>query len=645
MLNQSVPWSQDQRASLPKVLFLSNQPRRCGVYEFGKSTIEAIQNSTEFRYVCRELSENTSSETFFQLVDSDRPSAIIFNWHPATMPWLSDSILEEVSRRHRSIRFLSLVHDEPAPFHWIDLHLYIDPNHLSKAREFTVGRRIQQFNQPVTDTVDYPIIGSYGFGLEGKGFHRVVEQVNKEFDQAKIRLHIPISDYCDPKGETRDRIENYCRSIAKPGIQLEITSDYKSNNELLQWLAGNTINCFFYDEFPNRGISSVIDYALAARRPIAIQNSTMFRHISKAEPTILIEHSSLRRIIQNGLDPLHPFLAKWNDETLVKNYDQAVHQALQTPVVDLSSNRVLTVRDRVRLRHSIQELHQLCPDIMSRKLPDAVFQNAFIFEQVRKIAKPNNRIILIGGYEDPIGPALESLGWDVTITDPCLDDRSLIDVVADSYCSNKRYDIVVSCSVLEHVEDDLAFLQGIYSIMAPGGTALLTTDFRHDWVPNVPKPTPDVRLYSLDRLAFLVKSMPESVWLDSPSWQAVEPYFFFDGSEYCFCSISLRNDNSEASAEFAARLLACERKTLKSENNHGSKSSDVTDFEWTQNDVRQLEQVVQSSINCPDSGGKSEPVPTPQLQSSVRKRMSIVLKNQQRRIKREATRLYNQILK
>ncbi|MBU6175544.1 MAG: hypothetical protein KGQ60_17180, partial [Planctomycetes bacterium] len=392
MLNQSVPLAQVQRASLPTVLFLTNHPRRCGVYEFGKSTIEALEKSTEFRYVCREVPENTSREWFHQLVDSDRPSAIIFNWHPATMPWLSDSILEEVSRRHRSIRFLSLVHDEPAPFHWIDLHLYIDPDHLSKAGEFTVGRRIQHFTQPVIDNFDYPVIGSYGFGLEGKGFHRVVEQVNKEFDLAKIRLHIPISDYCDPKGEMRDRIETHCRSIAKPGIQLEITSDYKSNTELLQWLAGNTINCFFYDEFPNRGISSVIDHALAARRPIAIQNSTMFRHIRHTEPTILIEHSSLKRIIQNGLTPLLPFLDQWTDETLVKNYDQAVHKAIQTPVVDLSGNRVLTVRDRVRLQHAIQELHQLCPDIMSRKLPDAVFQNAFIFEQVRKIAKPNSRI-------------------------------------------------------------------------------------------------------------------------------------------------------------------------------------------------------------------------------------------------------------
>ena len=491
---------------MERVLFTTNPPRRCGVYEFGRSTWAALQCSNRYQYLYHEFDEATSADEFCSVVERVNPVAVLHNWHPATMGWLSDDILYELRRRMPAIRHASIVHDAPAPFHWIDSTVYIDPTHKIQKGEFSVGRRLWTRAEPAFDSGN--IIGSFGFGLGGKGFNRVVQKVNQEFDSATIRLHIPCSEYCDPNGNLTKAVIEECKQLAKPGIHVEVSSDYLSTHDLMNWLAGNSVNCFFYDEFKGRGISSVIDFALSARRPIAISHSNMFRHIVDATPSILIEQSSLKQIIANGIEPLRPFLDRWTDADLVAGYDLAIDYAREQQDVDLVGNRVLTPRDRERLRPSVAELTELCPDIMSRKFPEAVFKNAFIFEEARKFAKTGDKIVLVGGYDDPIGPALARLGFDVTITDPQLDGRESTDVLRDAILSGTRYDMVISCSVIEHVPEDIEFVQTLYDLTVPGGTILLTTDFRDGWRAGMPKPTPDVRLYTLERLRLLANSLP-----------------------------------------------------------------------------------------------------------------------------------------
>ena len=334
----------------------------------------------------------------------------------------------------------------------------------------------------------------------------------------------------------------------------------------MNWLAGNSVNCFFYDEFRGRGISSVIDFALSARRPIAISHSNMFRHIKDASPTILIEQSSLKKIIANGIDPLRPFLDRWNDVDLTAGYDNAIDYACERRDVDLVANRVLTPRDRERLRPAVAELTELCPDIMARKFPEAVFQNAFIFEQARRLAKPGNKIALIGGYEDPIGPSLARLGFDVTITDPQVDGRDSTDVLRDAFLGGTQYDLVISCSVIEHVAEDIEFVQTLYDLTVPGGVILLTTDFRDGWKAGIPKPTPDVRLYTLERLRLLANALPEGSLLSPAAWKSEAPYFHYDGATYGFCSIAFRRSDSDRSNRFITRILAKDQMRKKSDN-------------------------------------------------------------------------------
>jgi len=384
------------------------------------------------------------------------------------------------------------------------------------------------------------VIGSFGFGLENKGFARIVDQVNLEFESATIRLHIPVSFYCDPDGSLAHRTIQACRERAKPGIVIEASHDFKPKGALLDWLAGNTINCFFYDELNGRGVSSVIDLALAARRPIAITNSAMFRHVAHAEPSILIERASLREIIANGLSPLAPFLRSWVEEQLVQDYERILGIIMRSATVDLTGNRVLTPHDREQLRPVVEELSTLEPEIMSRKVPLAVFQNAFLFQQARAFARRTDRIMVIGGFEDPIGPALRKLGYDVTITDPMLDGKDMEAVWIESIRERTEYDVVICCSVIEHVENDARFIQQMYQVLRPGGTAILTTDYVERWEEGMPKPKADYRLYSSDRLRMLAGHLPPDSLTDLPTWGEQVPYFEYESIQYSFCSLAFQ---------------------------------------------------------------------------------------------------------
>ena len=180
---------------------------------------------------------------------------------------------------------------------------------------------------------DIPTVGCFGFGTQGKGFDKVVSRVQEEYDRAIIRLHMPVATFGDPTGAGVAKAEQQCRAlVVKPGIELRITHDFLSTEQLLDFLAANTINAFFYDEIKGRGISSVTDHALAAGRPVAINRCSMFRHLFPARPSIVVDDSSLREIAAQGLAPLRPFREEWTDADLIWDYERICRQILARPL-------------------------------------------------------------------------------------------------------------------------------------------------------------------------------------------------------------------------------------------------------------------------------------------------------------------------
>jgi hypothetical protein len=69
-----------------------------------------------------------------------------------------------------------------------------------------------------------------------------------------------------------------------------------SEDEPIGFLAESSINAIAYNREGAEGISSCVDYALAARRPIAVNASPMFRHMHAVNPSIRLDERSLAEI-------------------------------------------------------------------------------------------------------------------------------------------------------------------------------------------------------------------------------------------------------------------------------------------------------------------------------------------------------------
>jgi hypothetical protein len=315
----------------PKVLFVSHKKKQCGIYQYGKNIAQALEGSKKYAFI---YGEAESESEFQALLKAHRPAALIYNYYPATMPWFTEQLAASIN-----VPQGGLMHEvtqqtaNDADNALFDFHICPDPTlQTSNPIVFKTGRLIPRYIN-FTPLPSVPTIGSFGFGFPDKGFERVVALVQQEFDHAKIRFHIPFND--NPLVETdghlgRATAERCRQLIHKPGIALEISHDFLDMRGLLDFLAGNSLNIFLYDEAKDRGISSTIEHALAVQRPLAISRCGMFRHVIDASPSIIATESPLAQIISNGIAPLIGFYGDWNVGNLVKQYEVIVQHALRS---------------------------------------------------------------------------------------------------------------------------------------------------------------------------------------------------------------------------------------------------------------------------------------------------------------------------
>lgn len=166
-------------------------------------------------------------------------------------------------------------------------------------------------------------------------------------------------------------------------------------------------------------------------------------------------------------------------------------------------NTILTDNQRKVYENVIAELFKLCPATMSRKIPRANVQQAFVLDTVRKLSSKDSKILSVGSYEDTASESLAKLGYQLTEIDPTIN----MDLDKFFNSTQEKYDTILSTSVIEHVENDELFIDQICKLLNVGGHAVITCDFRNDYKPGDPKPGEDYRLYTKHDLLFRFKSI------------------------------------------------------------------------------------------------------------------------------------------
>lgn len=304
---------------MDNILFINSRERNCGVNSYGVRVHNILKKSTTYNFVYTEMG---SMEEYHNAVAEFSPVAVIYNYHPLPLGWFDGGT---TGIKHYCIHHEGTEHTNLHPNYW----LYADSLTEETGNKFSLPRPLIENVNVGYPKNDIPVISSFGMGFGNKGFGRVVKTVNDQFDEAIIRLHIPFAYYGDRDESSRDKIYPGCYSeVKKSGIELEITNNFLSDDELLQFLANSDLNIFLYDEMLGRGLSSVIDYALSVRRPICISKSDMFRHIYNTEPSICYEDRSLQEIIVGGTSALDQCREKWSNQKLIDKFEWVLNTTL-----------------------------------------------------------------------------------------------------------------------------------------------------------------------------------------------------------------------------------------------------------------------------------------------------------------------------
>lgn len=325
-----------------KVLFVTQRMdgarAACGIGLMGQLVGQTLLKHTDYHF---ELLYADDYQTVEQKIYEFNPAAIIYNYAPGTTPWMDQAI--HARQHYAKIKHIRIMHDmhqgiansfNPVHNYGWEYIIADDPTVTETQHVFITNRLLPA--QPRTTYVDFgiPIIGFQGFSSlysnDHKGIRRIAHQVLREFDEAIIRLHIPFGFYGDPHGTAaRARVEEVKSIVSpKPGIHVEASFDLLETQEIVDMLALNTVNCYFYDYLDGAGLASSPDYALAAGRPIAVTRSHQMRNFWNLTPTVLIENSSLKQIIANGIEPLKQLHNDYSAESVLKDYKRILDKIL-----------------------------------------------------------------------------------------------------------------------------------------------------------------------------------------------------------------------------------------------------------------------------------------------------------------------------
>ena len=607
------------------VLFITHTPKQCGVYEFGKNVFKVISQSNKYFFA---KAECQSLEDLKQAVNEYKPVLIIYNYHPDVLPWLCTKVSKGIYRNNISgfapIQ-IGIIHEVTQKIadtatayrnKWIlgqppkklnslfDFYIAPDPTLLLKnPLVFKTGRLIEEYTgeiaSPSTTT-----FGSFGFATPKKGFEKIVEKVQKEFDEAIIRINMPSADFGDKTGEKAIKIAENCRAIInKPGIKLEISHQFMDSKELHKFLASNSMNVFLYEDTGGRGLSSAVDNALSVKKPIAISRCPMFRHLLLASPSICVEDASLKEILSNGFDPLKEVSKDWTKDNLLWEYERIVGKILRvvkTPKINkmgivktmqstwrrffsmpdksftwlrntdtatedhlsivassqytatqlaagIGYNRILNDQARELYASATEKLFELVPKTMSKKIARANIQQAFVFDTVVRFIKTYNnpKLLCVGSYEDTASMALQRMGYEIEEIDPMI-NYYLQEFYTKPSTIKNSYDIIFSTSVIEHDPDDESFIKCIDGLLAPNGIAVITCDYKDGWKQGDLKPEVDARFYTKNDLEQrLLSYIPNCELVDTPHWDCPYPDFTYLGKyHYSFASFVFRKKSN-----------------------------------------------------------------------------------------------------
>ena len=291
-----------------KVLFTNTHEPCCGVHQYGVNLATVLRSSNEHEFFyCAPGTLDEFLENYIRL----KPDVILYNWQAGAGGWMAQVPLPNMPSKQ-----VLVYHDLEARFADFDAILFSDPTMAPHDNWHPIGRPIHKSNIPIPGPQEEIFtIGVNGF--IGAWAVNVMREALSQFSEFKLRLHLPHATYGDQAGNMAAAAEFACRQLLREGVKIEVSHQFMNWFDLITWLNKNHINCYFRDKSMHwRGVSSALDAALMARRPIAINKCDAFRHMLDCQPTICVEDRPIYEIFKDGLSPLVKKYSAWDEENV-----------------------------------------------------------------------------------------------------------------------------------------------------------------------------------------------------------------------------------------------------------------------------------------------------------------------------------------
>ena len=530
------------------ILFINSKTHAHEAYKSGIALFSTLQQLKGRNFLYCECSDARSVE--IQLLQHS-DAIVLYNYHPETLGFVTKKLLN----RFPSNIHLGIMNADSPDGSLFDYTIVTDASIPGHSRLFKVSRllpEVRALPAPSTEVA----IGVYSFADQYRETREILSQIQEEFDTAVIKLRL-----ANPESQV-----GISYAISKPGIKLEISSDEGSDEERLHFLAGNSMNVFPCSTLKNKSVSTLLDQAIAARKPLALTLSSavkhivplfsdcfiarnrwqkfafpLFKSISKYKNLRLPKNftfQSLKAILHNSATPYTAVKDLWTAERVKKDYEQllkTVEKSQRAPI-KLSFNKILDDKARAYYADTLDWLHELTPEMMKRKIPRANVQQAFVFHTFKQFYRPGAKVLCVGSHEDTAFDSLKKLGIPMEDIDP-VKDFDLNGFYQLPTTRKSHYDIVFSTSVIEHVQEDDLFLSQIQDLLAPNGVGIITCDYKDDFKEGDYIFPGNYRFYTQKNLKGKFQNVLSRCELvDQPHWNCPKPDFFFEGQTYTFAT-------------------------------------------------------------------------------------------------------------
>ena len=297
-------------------LFINQVKNQCSIYESGVMIYNILKTGTSYKldYVeIQTLDINNYNYTGYDFY--------IFNWHHNTLP-VSKQALDNIKGLKIGI-VLEVGPIEIKPFMKEDLfdaYVVIDPTKEDSGKYYSFARPLEKVDELLPLLSDIPVFGTFGFLVPGKNFGEVLSVANKLKMDCIVRMNLTSSAFTGAAFSI-SAVKSYSNTLHKfrnKNVDLRITHEYMSKNDLIKWCSQNSLNVFpYYRDLP--GLSAVTDQAVVAGRGIAITDCDTFRHMRKyisyypEQNYLQLSESTLPGVKQMQLDWSNDkFLSKFN---------------------------------------------------------------------------------------------------------------------------------------------------------------------------------------------------------------------------------------------------------------------------------------------------------------------------------------------